>query len=124
MALTAGEKIRMFRVAKGMTQQDVAKAMGVSYQNISQYERGVRKPKMSMIRRIASALSVDALEIMGTDDVVIDDFPMEALPEDADEIRRDLNAHFDKLNMVGQLKAVDAVADLAEVPKYRKEGGE
>lgn len=125
--MTVGEKIKMYRLAKGMTQQDVANVLGVSYQNISQYERGVRTPKMSMVRRIASALSVNAWDIAGVDPSVEVDVTDYVPLEEAftkEKRRNELVANFNRLNIAGQLKAVDAVADLAEVPKYRKEGGE
>ena len=123
--MTVGEKIKTFRVAKGMTQQDVANALGVSYQNISQYERGVRTPKMSMIRKIASVLSVNAWEIAGFDPSIEgDDVVIPKLQVSEAVKRSELNAYFDKLNWTGQQKAVEVVADLVEVPKYRREGGE
>lgn len=65
MGLTIGEKIKEVRTARGMTQQEVADAIGIAYQNISQYERGVRTPKMDTLRKIAAVLSVDAWELAG-----------------------------------------------------------
>jgi transcriptional regulator with XRE-family HTH domain len=61
--MTIGERIRAARKKKGLTQADLGAILGVSYQVISQYERGLRKPKYETIQRIAAALDLsdDAL---------------------------------------------------------------
>jgi transcriptional regulator with XRE-family HTH domain len=61
--MTVGEKIRMFRIAAGMTQKELADTAGVSIMAISQYERGIRHPKMSMVRKLASALRVKVYDM-------------------------------------------------------------
>lgn len=73
--MTIGERLKQIRIAKGMTQQDVANAIGTTYQNISQYERGVRTPKMSTVHKLATVLGVGAWEIAGWgDEVEVDEF--------------------------------------------------
>ena len=61
--MTIGDRIRQARIENGMTQKDLAEKLGVSYQNISQYERGVKQPKMETIEKIANALGADAYYI-------------------------------------------------------------
>lgn len=62
--LTIGERIKEAREEKGLTQRQVADRMGVKYQNIGQYERGLRTPKIGTIRRIADALGVKVSELI------------------------------------------------------------
>ena len=53
-----GVKIRELRKAKGWTQEQLAKAVGVSTNFIGYVERGVRKPSLNTLERIARALGV------------------------------------------------------------------
>jgi transcriptional regulator with XRE-family HTH domain len=58
-AVWFGEKLRELRKARGMTQQQLAKAVGVKWEAISRWERGVREPGWSNVLALASALTVD-----------------------------------------------------------------
>ena len=53
-----GEVIITGRVAAGMTQEDLAKAIGVTQAAMSRYENDLREPDNDMIERIADALGV------------------------------------------------------------------
>lgn len=77
-----GERMKEIRIEKGLTQRQIADSIGVTYQHISQYERGLRTPKMNTIRKIAEALGVDVWEIIGFND--IDYEPMPASPTEAE----------------------------------------
>ena len=44
------------RLAKGMTQGELAQAIGVSQQQLGQWEKGGRKPKVDALIRIAENL--------------------------------------------------------------------
>lgn len=59
------DNIRKIREKKGMTQKEVAKAMGVSQQAYSQYESGKRVPKSETIERIARALDAQYSDFFG-----------------------------------------------------------
>lgn len=56
--MRVGRKIREIRKAKGMSQTDVASKLNVTRQNISQYERGDRFPKISTLAKLATVLDV------------------------------------------------------------------
>ncbi len=60
-----GDRIRQLRLAKGMTQADLAKATGdlVSKQMISRYERGESRPSPSVIEGLAEAFDVRAADL-------------------------------------------------------------
>lgn len=58
-----GETIVAIRKEKGMSQAELAQKMGVKPQTISQYERGIKNPKPSTIKKFADALGVDAAEL-------------------------------------------------------------
>lgn len=60
-----GARIKAERKKKGLTQKDLADALGIHYVNISQWENGKRKPKLETIRRIADVLDVTDANLLG-----------------------------------------------------------
>ena len=61
--MTFSEAVKEIRKKKGMTQQEVADKMGITYQSYGQYESGRRTPKLDTKQRIAAALGVSLLEL-------------------------------------------------------------
>ena len=61
--MAIGDRIKALRKEHGLTQSDLANAMGVTASMIGQYETGVRTPKCNTIERIAKALSVSIAEL-------------------------------------------------------------
>ena len=59
-----GENLKRARKNKGWTQEQTAEMTGISSVMLSQYERGVRNPKLDIIRKIADALGVDVGELV------------------------------------------------------------
>ena len=51
-----GEKIRTRRVVAGMSQDELGKALGVSFQQIQKYEKGVNRVSAVRLEQIAGAL--------------------------------------------------------------------
>lgn len=64
---TTGEKIKRAGLYRGISQKDLGKMLGVSTMSISQWERGVRKPKIDTIAKIAKALNVNMIDLMNGD---------------------------------------------------------
>lgn len=56
-----GDAIKERRILSNLTQSELASRLGVSPQIISQYERGIKKPKIETVAKIANALNVDML---------------------------------------------------------------
>ena len=67
MKLSIGENIRRYRQEKGMTQEALAEAIGVSFQAVSRWETGCAYPDIEMIPRIARFFSVSADTLLGID---------------------------------------------------------
>lgn len=57
--MTTGELIKKYREEAKLTQSELAVRIGTTPQNISQYERGLRNPKLETVQRIADAINVD-----------------------------------------------------------------
>ena len=47
------------RLAKGLTQAQLAEAIGVKPTQIANWEQGTRKPKVGALMKIADALGID-----------------------------------------------------------------
>lgn len=67
ISMTTGEAIKAARVNAGMTQAMLAKKLHVTPQNISQYERNVKKPKYETLQKIADALGTTVFVLCGID---------------------------------------------------------
>jgi transcriptional regulator with XRE-family HTH domain len=61
-----GEKIRTRRVAAGMSQTDVGHALGVTFQQVQKYEKGVNRVSAVRLEQIAAALD-EAISYFQTD---------------------------------------------------------
>lgn len=55
---TIGDKIKEERELAGLTQLELANKIGITPQAVSQYERGVKRPKIATICRFADAIGV------------------------------------------------------------------
>jgi len=63
-----GARIRLLRKLRGLSQQALAEAAGVTFQQIQKYERGANRVSASMLSRIASALDTPVAEMFGETD--------------------------------------------------------
>jgi len=63
---TFGERLRVIRKRRGMTQGDLAKALGCTVQTVVRYEGlTLEEVKPARLRKIADALHVDERELTG-----------------------------------------------------------
>jgi transcriptional regulator with XRE-family HTH domain len=54
----AGQRLRAFRVAKGLSQTAVAEHLGVTFQQVQKYERGANRMGASRLAAVADLLRV------------------------------------------------------------------
>lgn len=64
-----GIGIKNARLTVGITQAELAHRLGVTPQAVSQYERGIKKPKIETIEKIADALGVSWLHLSHLEDL-------------------------------------------------------
>lgn len=74
-----GRNIRKARLKKGWTQKQLAEAIGVKHNSISDWENGKSKPYADTLELIMGALDVDANTLLGWNDP-------ERIKEDAEEL--------------------------------------
>ena len=110
-------EIRAARKAAGLTQEGLAKRIGVGRATLSKYESGHIEPSISKLREIADALSCSLYDL----------FPhqienMTICYADDSELEREqaLLSFFNKLNGAGQDAAIERIEELALIPKYQR----
>ena len=74
MQLDFSEKLAIAMKTRGVTAKELAKRSGISESRISQYKRGVYKPKSDAMNCLAKALTVNPYWFEGTSDEM-DTFP-------------------------------------------------
>ena len=67
------ESIRYFRTQRNMTQEELAKAISISPQAISKWERGESMPDASIVTDLADALDVSLDRLYGRERVTLED---------------------------------------------------
>lgn len=129
--MTLGERIQSTRKKAGYTQQDLATKIGVATITVRQYELGKRQPNLETLQNIAKALETPLGELMGLEYMGGGLWGKEADPEVYEKVagniekfhgkKAQLNKAFDRLNEIGQRKAVENIEDLAKIPEYQKD---
>ncbi|RKI37059.1 XRE family transcriptional regulator [bacterium D16-51] len=64
------DKLKQLRIARNLTQADIAKALGVSPATIGNYEQGTREPRNNeMWKKLADFFGVSVNDLMNNDDI-------------------------------------------------------
>lgn len=66
--MKTARKIKEARIAQNMTQMNLADAMEVSYQAVSNWERGNSMPDISKLEQLCGILHITLEELLGSDD--------------------------------------------------------
>jgi len=59
-----GRRIKTIREARGMTRAELGMLIGLDQNRVLQYEKGRRKPKLPLLKKIAEALEVSIIALM------------------------------------------------------------
>ena len=134
--MTIGEIIRRTRKDKNMTQKQLGEAAGIAEPTIRKYESNRLNPTRETLHKIATALGVheiallpgedhEALALAWTMDWIAKNhgevIPVDVTPDEENPWELSLLEAFEKLNLDGQIIAVERVEELTEIPKYQKE---
>jgi transcriptional regulator with XRE-family HTH domain len=65
--IEVGRRIRMQRLAIGMSQSELAGALGVTFQQLQKYEKGVNRVGAGRLTRIAHKLDVGVAQLLGVE---------------------------------------------------------
>lgn len=66
--MLVGKRVRQFRKAKGLTQQQLGQLAGLYHTTISELERGDTEPHIATLQRIASALNISVTQLLTDND--------------------------------------------------------
>ena len=144
-----GTRIKELRKARGMTQKELAKKTSLSIASIQGYEQKKYKPKLNTIAKIAVALDVLLLDLVDTDDPILQNeitainipdlnyinsvlrstrsqniYELNRILSDKNDIQQlfwDLLTNFNLLNEFGKKDAVKQIELCSKIPDYRKE---
>lgn len=64
-----GDRLKLLRNRKGLSQAEFAKQIGVSKSSVNMYERGEREPNFETLETIADYFNVDLDYLMGKSEI-------------------------------------------------------
>ena len=73
MNIYIGENVRHYRTKKGLTQEELADYLGVSFQAVSKWERNLAYPDVETIPIIANFFDISIDELMGNSRIRAED---------------------------------------------------
>ena len=145
--MPTGNKIKEFRIKKGLTRKELGNLCGMADSAIRRYENGKANPKMETLQKIATALRCNISELLSDEDnslyidyamdvlakqahtkKVIEDYVTAATYEDENELsnlglleqRTTYYNLYNKLNAIGKKEAIKRVEELTEIDKYKE----
>lgn len=69
--VSVGRRIRLARKARGLSQQALAEAVGITFQQIQKYASGANRVSASMLAKIAATLAMPVADLFGASDSVL-----------------------------------------------------
>ena len=120
--MKTGEIIQKLRKERKMTQDQLANLLGYrSKSTICKIENDEIDLTKNKLSSIANIFGVDINTLMGDkQEQSVEKIASIYIKEAFGQHGVDIMSSFSKLNPAGQQKAVEDVADLTEIPKYRK----
>lgn len=64
--IQVGKTIRAYRIVAGLSQTELAEKLGVTFQQVQKYEKGVNRVGAGRLSRIAKVLSIDIATLFGS----------------------------------------------------------
>lgn len=102
--LLVGDRIRFFRLQQGLSQNDVALKLGISYQQLHKYESGANSVSASRLADIARLLQI----------------PIEALFDEVPPTPNDSAMSHDSLELQSHRERVQLLAYISQISDHQK----
>lgn len=64
MAYEIGERIKLYREDRNLSQKDFAEKIGVSNSRVSNWEQGINRPDVDLLKKICETLNVSPSELL------------------------------------------------------------
>lgn len=97
--LSVGRRIRLARKAGGLSQQVLAEAIGITFQQVQKYESGANRVSASMLAKISATLGTQVADLFGANDSV------RGLTDDVAEL-------------LGETGALDLLRSYSRLPRH------
>ncbi len=68
--INIGQKIRELRLARGMSQENLGNKIGITFQQVQKYEKGVNRILASRLYDLAKVLAVDIVHFFSKSDTL------------------------------------------------------
>lgn len=130
--MNTGEKIKILRIKKGLTQKQLGEMCGMADSAIRRYESERANPKLATLQKIAVALNVPIEELYSDTTIDLNRLASRINEWIGNEEQRISNnqlkeqhliINYRKLNDIGKEEAIKRVAELTEIEKYKKKEG-
>ncbi|MBI3377549.1 MAG: helix-turn-helix transcriptional regulator [Nitrospirae bacterium] len=118
-----GSLIRIVRKAAGLSQMGLAERVGISYQQIQKYEKGVSEISVSRLSQIAHALNIPLSRFVPDEEKMMVSeavSPYGALSDNEIELLSLFRRIKDKKLKDGFLIAIKSIAELSEKSHIKK----
>lgn len=97
--VSVGRRVRLARKGRGLSQQALAEAVGITFQQIQKYESGANRVSASMLAKIAVTLATPVADLFGASDSV------RGLTDDVAEL-------------LGETGALDLLRSYSRLPRH------
>ena len=64
--IQVGKTIRAYRIVAGLSQTELAEKLGVTFQQVQKYEKGINRVGAGRLSRIANVLTIDIATLFGS----------------------------------------------------------
>lgn len=123
--MKVGDKIKKYRLEKGMTQEEVGKYLGVGKAAVQKYESGqVQNLKAAHIKKLCILFDRRPWDfIFDEDPTHINNLKMHDMSILRDIVGADwliILEQLQQINDVGQTKIKEYIRDIAKISEYRK----
>jgi transcriptional regulator with XRE-family HTH domain len=110
-----GQRIRAYRISKGMSQKTLGEKSGVTFQQIQKYERGTNRVGSSRLKKVATALGVPVAVLFGEESSAADETADQLITEIlsqpyATRLLRAFNSITDTEQRLALLKMAESIA--------------
>lgn len=125
--MTLGERIKSARRECGMTQKDLADKTGMTYQQISQYERNERQPKVETLIRISNALNKSLESFVNYEEMFAANAIQKShvvVPNEMLDDILDIMDVFVSVKKKARRRVVEYANEIALIDEYRKKNPE
>lgn len=124
--MKVGDKIKKYRLEKGMTQEEVGKYLGVGKAAVQKYESGqVQNLKSSHIKKLCVLFNRRPWDFIFDDDpkYINDEMKMSDMSALRDIVGAEwliILEQLQQINEIGQNKIKEYIRDIAKIDEYRK----